>query len=182
MDLIPEDLRDQAIVDIVLGRRTMWKVAKDLGLTDMTVSRYMATVDEDRRLEIVARRISQDKLDDALRNADAANALGDDIQTDVRWLLTELKSLLASAKGDSDRVLQLGTLKELRHSLMALADLQGKLSRKVEVKFALHESPAFLELRRVMMEVLEKHPEAKADFLDRMGRLKVIENGKVLSR
>jgi len=126
--------------------------------------------------EIVARTIQEKRMQEALDHAEIVNEFGDDVQRDVKWLLRELKELLATSKGDEDRILQLGTLKELRQSLLALADLQGKLSKKIEVKFDLHESPAFLELRRVMMEVLEAHPEAKADFLDRMGKLKVVDS------
>lgn len=153
----------------------MTGVARELKISETTVGRYMSRVTEEERLEILAKHYHEAKVKAAIQNAEVVNELGDDVQQDVKWLLRELKTLLSDAKGDEDRVLQLGTLKELRQSLLALADLQGKLSRKVEVHFALHESPAFLELRRVMIEVLDRHPEAKADFLERMGHLKVIE-------
>lgn len=173
---LPKEKVDQYVTDIVLGRRTQVSVAKELGCSDMAVVRWMAKVTEEQRLEIVARTIQEHRMKAALEHAEIVNEFGDDVQRDVRWLLRELKELLATSKGDEDRILQLGTLKELRQSLLALADLQGKLSKKVEVTFALHESPAFLELRRVIMEVLENHPEAKADFLDRMGALKVVNS------
>jgi transposase-like protein len=172
---LPKAKRDKAVQDIVLGRKSMGQVGKELGISDAAVGRYMRTVTEEERLSILANAAHDAKVRAAMQNAEVVNELGEDVQHDVKWLLRELKTLLTDAKGDDDRVLQLGTLKELRQSLLALADLQGKLSRKVEVHFALHESPAFLELRRVMIEVLDKHPEAKADFLERMGKLKVVE-------
>jgi len=174
LDLLPKAKRDEIVRDIVLGRRSMWKVSQDLGIADTSVGRYMATVKEEERLEIIARAAHDSKIAAAMQNADLVNELGADTDKDLKFVLRELKALLDAAKGDEDRILQLGTLKELRQALMALSEIQGKLNKKVEITFGLHESPAFLELRRVILTVLERHPDAKADFLTEMGRLKVV--------
>jgi len=110
-----------------------------------------------------------------LQHAAIVNEFGDDTDKDLKWVLRELKALLESASGDDEKVLKLGTLKELRQSLMALADLHGKLNKKMEIHLNLNESPQFIKLRQIILTVLDRHPEAKADFLDEMRVLKVID-------
>jgi hypothetical protein len=97
------------------------------------------------------------------------------VDTDLKWVLGELKALFQSAKGDEDKLLQLGTLKEVRQSLMALAELHGKLNKRIDIHLNLNESPQFIKLRQIILTVLDRHPEAKADFLDEMRVLKVID-------
>lgn len=178
---LPERKRDEIVRDIVLGRKSMWQVSKELGIADTSVSRYMATVTEEERLEIVAKAAHDAKVQNALRNAEIVNELGDDTEKDLKWVLHELKTLLADARGDEDRMIQLGTLKELRQALMALADLQGKLNRKIDIRLNLNESPQFVELRRIILTVLDRHPDAKADFLTEMQRLQVVTPPKAIS-
>lgn len=172
---LPQKKRDEIARDLIMGNKSMYRVAKDLKVTAQTVSRFIGAYTEEDRVRVMAGALEARRIKEGAEVAEFVNELGDDIATDLKFVLRELKTLLDSAKGDSDRVMQLGALKELRQSLMAVADLTGKLSRKVEVSFELHESPAFLELRSVMIRVLEKHPAAMADFLQEMGRLKVIE-------
>jgi hypothetical protein len=177
LDLLPKAKRDKVVEDIVLGRKTMFRVGKELRIADSTVRRYMELrVSDEERLRIVANAAHAHKIKEAEEAAGTVNDLGDDINADLRFVLRELKALLQDAKGDDDRVLQLGTLKELRQSLMSLADLTGKLSRRIDVSFELHQSPAFLELRTVILKVLDSHPDARADFLAEMQRMKVVEN------
>ena len=76
---------------------------------------------------------------------------------------------------DDEKLVQLGTLKEVRQALMSLAELQGKLNRKVEISLNLSESPQFIQLRQIILSVLDRHPEAKADFLQEMRVLQVID-------
>lgn len=173
LDLLPKAKRDEIVRDIVLGRRSMWKVSQDLGIADTSVGRYMAKVSEEERLEIVARAAHDSKIAAAMQNAELVNELGVDTDKDLKFVLRELKALLDAAKGDDDRILQLGTLKELRQALMSLSELQGKLSRKIDVHLNLNESPQFLQLRAIILTVLDRHPEAKADFLNEMQALQV---------
>ena len=58
---------------------------------------------------------------------------------------------------------------------MALADLHGQLNKKMDIHLNLNESPQFIQLRQIILHVLDKHPAAKANFLDEMKVLKVIE-------
>jgi transposase len=171
---LPQKVRDAVARDLILGKKSMYQAAKDLGVTAPTVARFINAYSEEDRLRIMSSALEAKKIKEGTDVAEFVNELGDDISSDLKWVLRELKALLEDAKGDDEKALQLGALKELRQSLMAVADITGKLSRKVEVSFELHESPAFLELRTVMLRVLENHPEAKADFLNEMGALKVV--------
>lgn len=173
--LLPKEKRDEIVRDVVLGRKSMFQVSREMMVSDTSVGRFMRTVTEEERLGILAQAAQDAKMATALRNADLVNELGDDTEKDLKWVLSELKSLLADAKGDSDRMMQLGSLKELRTSLMALAELQGKLNRKIDISLNLNESPQFIQLRQIILKVLEHHPEAKADFLHEMRKLQVIE-------
>ena len=49
------------------------------------------------------------------------------------------------------------------------------MSKKVDVTIDINNSPAVLQIREVILNVLEQHPEAQADFLREMQRLRVIK-------
>ncbi len=172
---LPQAKRDEVVKDVVLGRKSMLQVSRELEVSDTSVARFMRTVDEQERVAILAHAAQDAKLAEAKRNAELIDEFGEDTDKDLKWVLRELKDLLQSAKGDEDRQIQLGTLKELRTSLMALADLHGKLNKKMDIHLNLNESPQFIQLRQIILTVLDRHPAAKADFLDEMRVLKVIE-------
>jgi transposase-like protein len=175
LGMLPKEKRDEIVRDVVLGRKSMFQVSREMMVSDTSVSRFMRTVPEEERLTILAQAAHDAKIAEANRNAILVNELGEDTEKDLKWVLHELKTLLAAARGDDEKTIQLGTLKELRASLMALSELQGKLNRKVEISLNLNESPAFIQLRMIILRVLESHPEAKADFLREMRTLQVID-------
>lgn len=175
LDMMPKDKRADVVKRIVLGRCSMFQMAKELDVTDTTVARWMRQVTEDERLEILAQAAHDAKIADFKTRGELVDEFGEDTDKDLKWVLRELKALLEDAKDDKDRALQLGPLKELRQSLMALADLHGKLNKKMDIHLNLNESPQFIQLRQIILHVLDKHPAAKADFLDEMKVLKVIE-------
>ena len=172
---LPKAERDAVVRDVVLGRKSMLQVSREQGVSDTSVSRFMRTVTEEERLGILAQAAQDAKIAEALRNRDLVEELGDDTEKDLKWVLHELKMLLSDAKGDQDRLMQLGALKEVRQALMSLADLQGKLNRKIDISQNLTESPQFIHLRQIILTVLERHPEAKRDFLHEMRKLQVID-------
>ncbi|MBF9030632.1 hypothetical protein HKCCE3408_09510 [Rhodobacterales bacterium HKCCE3408] len=181
-DLLPKDVRDASVRDIVLGRRSMFQVTKDLNerkdfsITDTSVARYMSTVTEDERLEIIATAMGEAKMIAIAEHAQIVDEFGEDTDKDLKWVLRELKDLLRAAKDDEDRAMQLGSLKELRQALMSLADLHGKLNKRMDIHLNLNESPQFIQLRQIILNVLERQPDAKADFLEEMKVLKVLEH------
>jgi len=175
MAMLPDAQRERYTREIILGRMSMEQAGRELGVSGMSVARYVTTIPDEERLAIVAQAFHDSKVQTALQHAAIVNEFGDDTDKDLKWVLRELKALLESASGDDEKVLKLGTLKELRQSLMALADLHGKLNKKMEIHLNLNESPQFIKLRQIILTVLDRHPEAKADFLDEMRVLKVID-------
>jgi hypothetical protein len=65
------------------------------------------------------------------------------------------------------------SLKEMRATLVSLAQLHGSLRQELTVTVNLNESPQFLTLREMILRVLDRHPGAKADFLGEMKRLAI---------
>jgi ubiquinone biosynthesis protein UbiJ len=122
-----------------------------------------------RRVVMVQDKLAAKQFEAGVLNEDRV-----EIDGDLRWVIQKLKALLQDAEGDEDRLLQLGSLREIRQSLLALAELQGKLNKELTVHLNLNESPQFLTLREIILRVLDRHPEAKADFLDEMRVLKVL--------
>ena len=171
---LPKGTRDEIVKDVVLGRKSMLQVAREQEVSDTSVSRFMRTVTEEERVAVLAKAAQDSKLREAHTNADLIAEFGEDTDKDLKWVLRELKDLLQSAKGDEDRMMQLGALKELRQSLMSLADLHGKLNKRMDVHLNLNESPQFIQLRQIILNVLERHPTAKHDFLDEMDKMGVI--------
>ena len=182
LDTLPKKVRDDAVRDFVLGRRGASRISRDLleqrkfKITQVAVGRYMACITEEERLEIGAQAIQDQKIANAMANAEAIENFGEETEQDLKWVLRELRDLLAAAKGDDEKQIALGTLKEVRQSLMSLADLQGKLNRKIDIQLNLNESPQFIKLRQIILKVLEHHPAAKSDFLGEMKKLQVIEH------
>ena len=179
---LPTKVREAVVRDIVLGRRSMYQVTKDLErdhkfkISDTAVSRFMSQyVDEQERVAILAQAAHDAKIADAVARGAMIDEFGEDTDRDLKWVLRELKTLLQDAKDDDEKALQLGTLKELRQSLMALADLHGKLNKKMDIHLNLNESPQFIQLRQIILTVLDRHPDAKADFLDEMKVLQVCQ-------
>ena len=161
----------EIVVDIVLERRTLTDIAKRCGMDYTSVARFRDTyVTEDVRRVVMV----QDRLAAKQFEADVLNEDKVEIDGDLRWVIQKLKALLQDAEGDEDRILQLGSLREIRQSLLALAELQGKLNKELTVHLNLSESPQFITLREIILRVLDRHPEAKADFLDEMRVLKVL--------
>lgn len=175
LDALPKHKRDEIVRDVVLGRKSMLQVSREMLVSDTAVSRFMRTVTEEERLGILAQAAHDAKIAQAMRNKELVEELGEDTERDLKWVLHELKMLLSDAKGDQDRLMQLGALKEVRQALMSLADLQGKLNKKIDISLNLNESPQFIRLRQIILHVLDKHPAAKQDFLAEMRALQVID-------
>jgi len=175
MAMLPDKKREHYTREIVLGRMSMWQASQELDMSDTSVARYITSLPEEDKLAILATAMHDAKVKTAMQHAAIVDEFGDDTDKDLKWVLRELKSLLEGAKGDEDRTMQLGALKELRQSLMALADLHGKLNKKMDIHLNLNESPQFIQLRQIILNVLDRHPAAKHDFLDEMDRMGVIK-------
>lgn len=174
LDELPQATRQKIKEDIILGRRSRVAVAKQLGIADTSVMRWIKKVPEEEKLLIIAKH-KQDSQLAAVEEAAAIVSDGEDIDNDLRWLLRRLRKSIEACGDDDDKLLELAQMREMRHTLESLAKLRGMFSQKIDVQIDLGSSPQFLLLRQIILRVLDQHPEAKADFLREMNVLKVIE-------
>lgn len=174
---LPKATREALVADILTGRRSRGAIARYYKTSEASVRRMLDEFSEEERLRIMAKEAEKAKLAEAEAHASAVMGLGEDVSEDMKWLLRKLKQLLEDAEGDEDRLMQLGSMKEIRQSLMQPAEIRGQISKKIEVTMDIKNSPAFLDLKTVVLEVLEAHPAAKQDFLLRMGKMKLIADG-----
>ena len=167
--------QEKLLVDIQTGATNYHKASREIGIADISIKRWFMSIPEDEKLRLVAQHLERARLAETERAAAVVSNLGDDVVTDLKWVLRELKRILEESKDDEDRVLQLGTLRETHKVLNSLANIFGLVSKKVDVTIDINNSPAVLQIREVILNVLEQHPEAQADFLREMQRLRVIE-------
>jgi len=167
--------RDQLVVDLTTGATNPNRASKELGIVDNSIRRWFKSIPEDEKLLLVAQAKQRS---DAAAKRDAAGILmseGDDIDNDLRWLLRRLKTAIDYCE-DDDKLLELAQMREMRHTLESLAKIRGMFNQKIDVQIDLGSSPQFLMLRTIILKVLDAHPDAKADFLDEMKVLKVIDH------
>jgi hypothetical protein len=153
----------------VLGTATR-AVARKYGLHSDAVHRHARNhLTEEMRREIAV----EIKRDRAQAVATELNAERIEVDGGLQRIVHEIDALLRRAKAAGDDPLALMSLKEMRATLMSLAQLHGSLRQELTVTVNLNESPQFLTLRELILRVLERHPDAKADFLGEMKRLAI---------
>lgn len=99
--------------------------------------------------------------------------IGDGLSRIVR----ELEAILNRAKARGDDPLALVSLKELRGTLLDLAKVYGSLKSELTVTVNLNDSPQWLQLREILLDVLGRHPQAKQEFIERARFLR-LEHGQ----
>ena len=155
--------------DIVRGT-PLRAVARKYGIKDDAVHRHA----KNHLTEELRREIAVDlKRERAQAVADELNIERVEVDGGLQRIVHEIDALLRRAKADGNDPLALMSLKEMRQTLMSLAQLHGSLRQELTVNVNLNESPQFLTLRELILRVLERHPAAKADFLGEMKRLAI---------
>lgn len=166
--------QEQLIKDRLKGR-SYDSIGEELGIAGNSVKRWwLQAVPEDKKL-VIAAKMKKEEVQEA---ADVIASDGDDIDMDLRWILRRIRKAIEEADetGEPDRILELAQMREMRHTLESLAKVRGMFSNKIDVTVDLGTSPQFILLRKIILEVLENHAAAKADFLDKMRVLKVVEH------
>ena len=159
---------DEINRDLVLRNGSQKTIAERYGLHPDAVTRHWQGHVRDN--EELKRQILLDaKIDEHQRQAAALNGERVEIDTGLRKVVSEIEAILARAKGNEDDMLALGSLREMRATLLALAKIHGQLSQELTVRHvSISEDPRFHVLRAIILDVLERHPAAKADFLAAM--------------
>ena len=155
---------------LVLRSSTQQQIADSFGLHYDAIRRHFTNhVPEEKRREIVLAHSVADKQS----VADALNGERIEVDRGLRRIVREIDALLQRAKKNGDDPMALMSLREMRTTLMDLAKLHGTLRQELTVQVNLNDSPQFQTLRDMILRVLERHPDAKADFLSEMRRLQV---------
>ncbi|MFT6605690.1 MAG: transposase-like protein [Halocynthiibacter sp.] len=176
-DELNESKQNALIVEIINGR-SFADVGRQLAISDTSVRRWWATVPDDRRLLVAARAKQAAELAEKREAADMIVSDGDDIDNDLRWLVKRLRKTIEATEGDDDKLLELAQMREMRMQLMDIGKVRGMFNNKIDVSINLASSPQFILLRQIILTVLDRHPEAKADFLAEMGHLQVLEHAR----
>jgi hypothetical protein len=91
-----------------------------------------------------------------------------DVVATLQKLSHEAEQFLERAKTDNDIRAGITVIGELRKQIELTARVLGTLSENGSTMI-LAQHPQFIEVRNIILDVLEQHPEAKADFLQRLG-------------
>ena len=126
-------------------------------------------VSEEQRREI-ALKLRTEKAQEV---ATALNEGDVEIQSSLKRVIAEIDGLLQRSKAEGNDPMALMSLREMRNALMDLAKLTGTLQNELTGNVNLNESPQFLTLRQMILAVLDRHPDAKADFLGEMKKLQI---------
>jgi hypothetical protein len=167
--------RNQIVVDLANGAISPERVGEKYGFSGNSVRRWWKIVPEDEKMLLVAQDRQRRDVAAKRHAADMIVSDGDDIDNDLRWLIRRLRSVIEGCT-DDDKLLELAQMKEMRQTLMDLAKVRGMFTSKIDVTFDLGSSPQFIMLRQIILRVLERHLDAKMDFLDEMRALKVIDH------
>ncbi len=118
------------------------------------------------------------KIGEHRQQATALNDERVEVDSGLRKVVKEIEAILARAKGNEDDLLALGSLREMRTTLLALAKIHGQLNSELTVRhISISEDPRYHKLRTIILNVLEHHPDAKADFLGQVRSQLQVEHG-----
>lgn len=171
---LPRSTQEVLVTEVLTGQRSKGSVAKHYRTSTTSVSRLVGTFTEEEQAMLIAKWMETKQVAEAKAAEQAITLFGDDVANDMRWVLGKLKSLIEKAETDDDNYMALMSLKETRQALMSLAEVQGKLAKRIEIDVDVKNSPAFHDLKMVVMKVLESHPAAKADFIAELHGMKLI--------
>lgn len=92
-----------------------------------------------------------------------------DVIETLKRLGSEAESFLQRAKDSDDLRGGIAVISELRKQVALAANLLAQQTGKNDV--VMPDNPAWLRIKAIIMRVLERHPEAKRDFLAEIGTL-----------
>lgn len=172
LDELPAASQQKIKEDIILGRRSMFEVAKQVGIADTSVARWMRKMPEEERLRILAKnRVEGIEADAAVVNEDRM-----DIANTYESLARRVEKLITKAEAANDDAFALAAMEGLRKVLRDIATMQGKLATQVNVQVTLAQSPEWITMRAILQEVCEEVPAAREPLLRRM-RKRVLSLG-----
>lgn len=157
---------------LVLRAQPIRVIAESYGISPYSVERHYHNhvSAEQRRLVYADARSEQAMVDrataDQIVKADRIDVMGS-----LARLSKRCERILDSAEKDGEDGLALSAIKELRHQITLAAKILGDLDSTKQETVIIADHPAWLAMRDALFGVLNRHPQAKADFLQTFGRL-----------
>jgi hypothetical protein len=129
---------------------------------------------EKRRILLDWKRMQEQAVADEL-NGEIA-----DIKGGLGRIVRELESILNQSKEEGKMKISISALREMRATLETISKAYGSLKTDLTVHVRLTESPEWERLRVILVDVLGKHPAARAEFVERIRYLREAAPGRVL--
>lgn len=148
--------RDAVDRELVAATDSLRGIAKRYGVSDSAVFRHGEHLPADLL-----------KAHEAAEVARADNLLGQ-----VRDLIDQAKEILDEARADGDRRHALQAIDTAGRQLTLLAKLAGQLDESPKVTII--NAPAWVEVRTVILEALEAHPDARVAVAARLLELEAV--------
>ena len=148
--------------------------AEKYGLSKDACNRHNRKhVDEAQRRKVIAQDVRDQEVTEQQQVAGVLNDERVEVQSGLKRCIKEIERILERAKDDDNAALQLSALKEMRQALIDLAKIYGTLKQSLTINVALTDSPEWLELRAILVDVFNAHPEAERAFVEKARRLNV---------
>lgn len=159
--------------DAVLGNGSLSEIGERYGLSRDVIHRHKQHIDEAKKRRIFAQAARDEEVTEQQEIAGRLNDERVEVQSGLKRCIKEIERILEEAKGDEDRILQLAALKEMRSALIDLAKIYGTLKQSLTINVSLTDSPEWLELRSILVDVFREHPAAERMFVEKARRLNV---------
>ncbi len=152
---------------LVLRAQPIRVIAEAHGISPYSVERHYHNhvTAEQRRLVYADARSEQAMVDrataDQIVKADRIDVMGS-----LARLSKRCERILDSAEKDGEDGLALSAIRELRHQITLAAKILGDLDSTKETTVIIADHPAWLSIRDLIFRVLDRHPDAKRDFIE----------------
>lgn len=142
-------------IDSELVRRVPYrKIAERFGLSEPALSRHL----NDHLADYVQQALREYGVDKGVR-----------VLAKLSAILERLDAFLDTAEAESDAREFVIVASEMRRQLELVAKLQGELAQEGTINIHVH--PQWLQLRAMIFEALEPHPQARGALLTALAEL-----------
>lgn len=152
---------------IVMRQQTLRSIAEGFGLNVYAIQRH-----RDNHLRAEAKKViyaEAKQEQEAIESANASAVVKAD-RLDVIDSLTRLSArvdrLVTQAEKEGEASVALKGMAELRRQIELAARILGDLDSSSKTTVIVAEHPEWLRVRDILFRVLDRHPEAKADFIE----------------
>lgn len=152
---------------LVIRAQPIRVIAESYGLSLYAVERhYHNHVSAEQRRQVYA----DARAEQAMLNQTTADQIVKADRMDVMGSLAKLsrrcEAILDRAEKEGEDGLALSAIRELRHQITLAAKILGDLDATKETTVIVADHPAWLAIRDVIFRVLDRHPDAKRDFVE----------------